>query len=482
MSEKLKQFPENFFWGGALAANQCEGAWDEDGKGMSIADIHIYNTEIDRLKSHTKNDEFTLENIKFRMHDTEKYHYPKRKGINFYHTYKEDLQYFKEMGMNSLRISIAWTRIFPNGEEEEPNELGLQFYDDLLDEMNRLGLKPLVTITHYEMPLALSLKYGGWADRRVLDCFNKFSKTVIERYKDKVEYWIGFNQINTVFGEGYNALSIPFDYFDDFKSATFQGVHHQMLASAFIKKTVREVNADMQVGSMVVHGITYPATSNPEDVLANLKRNQLQYMFLDVLHLGEYPSYFPRYLKDNNIKPFVIVKDDLELLKENTCDFLTFSYYGAGVVSSTMDDAQLKMRNPYIKTNSWGWTNDPVGLRIALNNYYDKYKLPILITEIGSGFDEKPNVYGKIHDQYRIEYFQEHFKQCQEAITDGVKLLGIYPWAPIDIVSCTSSEMSKRYGFVYVDYDDLGKGTGQRLKKDSFEWYKEVIKSNGVSL
>ena len=294
MSKRLKKFPENFFWGGALAANQCEGAWNEDGKGMSIADIHIYNTEIDRLKSHTKNDEFTIENIKFRMHDTEKYYYPKRQGINFYHTYKEDLQYFKEMGMNSLRISIAWTRIFPNGEEDEPNELGLKFYDNLLDEMIRLGLEPLVTITHYEMPLALSLKYGGWADRKVLDCFNQFSKTVIERYQNKVKYWIGFNQINTVFGEGYNALSIPFDYFEDFKSATFQGVHHQMLASAFIKKTVKEANPAMQVGSMIVHGITYPATSNPEDVLANLKRNQLQYMFLDVLHLGEYPTYFPR--------------------------------------------------------------------------------------------------------------------------------------------------------------------------------------------
>lgn len=476
-----QSFPENFLWGGAFAANQFEGAWNEDGKGMSIADIHKYDTKIDRMNSNTKNEEFVTEEIKFRMNDQNKYYYPKRKGIDFYHTYKEDLQYLKEMGFKTVRTSIAWTRIFPNGIEETPNEKGLLFYDHLFDEMIHNGMIPLVTISHYEMPLYLSLNEKGWLSKKTLHCFERFVDTIMERYKHKVKYWITFNQINTMFGEGYNSLSIPYDAVDDFKSASFQALHHQFLASAYAKKKMDEMNTGMKMGCMVCNGILYPFNCDPNEIMNTYKKNQLQYMFLDVLCRGKYPRSLNRYFEENGIKPFEYTKEELNLLKENTCDFLSFSYYGSGVCSSDLEDNK-KRTNPYITANAWGWVNDPVGLRYVLNEFYDRYSLPIMITENGSGFDEKPDKDGKIHDDYRIDYYRSHIEQMKEAIKDGVELIAYYPWAPIDIVSCTSSEMTKRYGFVYVDYDDLGEGTGKRICKDSFYWYKKVIETNGVEL
>lgn len=474
-------FPNNFLWGGAFAANQFEGAWNEDGKGISVADIHIYNKNIDRLNSNTKNDEFVKDEIEFRMNDTTTNYYPKRKGIDFYHTYKEDLNYLKEMGLKTVRTSIAWTRIFPTGLENEPNEKGLQFYDNLFDEMIKDNMIPLVTISHYEMPIYLSINEGGWLSKTTLDAFKKLVDVIMERYKDKVKYWITFNQINTMFGEGYNSLSIPYDYVDDFKSASFQALHNQFLASAYAKKKMDEMNTGMKMGCMVCNGILYPFNFDPNEVMQTYKRNQLQYMFLDVLCRGKYPRSLDRYLEENGIKKFPITKEELDLLQNNKVDFLTFSYYGSGVCSSDLESNKTR-KNPYITANAWGWVNDPIGLRYVLNEYYDRYQLPIMITENGSGFDEKPNAEGKIHDDYRIEYYKKHIEQMKEAIKDGVELIGYYPWAPIDIVSCTSSEMSKRYGFVYVDYDDYGTGTGQRLRKDSFYWYKHVIETNGEEL
>lgn len=481
MEKLFKKFPEGFLWGGAFAANQFEGAWDEDGKGMSIADIHIYNTKIDRLKSETKNYEFTKQEIEFRMNDKDKYYYPKRKGIDFYHTYKEDLAYLREMGFKTVRTSINWTRIFPTGEELVPNEKGLQFYDDLFDEMILDGMIPMVTISHYEMPLNLSIKYGGWYSKKTLESFKRFVDVIMERYKNKVKYWIAFNQINTLFGEGYNSLSIPYDWTDDFTSACFQGLHYQFVASAYAKKKMDEMNTGMKMGCMVCNGISYPFNCDPNEVMASCKSNQIQYMFLDVLCRGKYPRSLQRYMDENKIKPFEATKEELDLIEKYPCDFLTFSYYGTGVCSSDLKPGERK-KNPYVKENDWGWINDPVGLRYVLNEYYDRYQLPIMITELGSGFDEKPDSEGKIHDDYRIAYHKEHMEQMKEAIYDGVELIGYYPWGPIDIVSCTSSEMTKRYGFVYVDYDDLGNGTGKRIKKDSFDWYKRVIETNGEDL
>lgn len=480
--KKENVFPPDFLWGGALAANQCEGAYLEDGKGMSIADIHIYDPGKDAKSSHTRNEQYTMDNLKFRMNDTTKFYYPKRFGIDFYHTYKEDLRLFQEMGFNTLRVSINWSRIYPTGEEEEPNEKGLQFYDRLFDEMIALGMEPMVTISHYEMPLNLSLKYGGWLNRKVIDFFVRYAKTVLIRYQNKVKYWIVFNQINSIFGEGYNQTSIPYDYVDDYRSATFQAMHHTMVASAYVYKIAKEINPKMQIGCMVVHGINYPSTCNPADVVENMRRNQLQYMFLDVLCKGYYPSSLKRLFEERNIQMFTIEEGDMELIADNTVDFLSFSYYGTGICSAEMDLDQRKQVNPYLSANAWGWVNDPIGLRFALNDYYDRYHLPIYITENGSGFDEKPDDEGRIHDDYRIDYYRRHINQIKEALLDGVDVRGYYPWGPIDIVSCTSCEMSKRYGFIYVDLDDFGKGSGKRIKKDSFYWYQKCIASNGDNL
>ena len=480
--KKENVFPPDFLWGGALAANQCEGAYLEDGKGMSIADIHIYDPGKDTKSSHTRNEQYTMDNLKFRMNDTTKFYYPKRFGIDFYHTYKEDLRLFQEMGFNTLRVSINWSRIYPTGEEEEPNEKGLQFYDRLFDEMITLGMEPMVTISHYEMPLNLSLKYGGWLNRKVIDFFVRYAKTVLTRYQNKVKYWIVFNQINSIFGEGYNQTSIPYDYVDDYRSATFQAMHHTMVASAYVYKIAKEINPKMQIGCMVVHGINYPSTCNPADVVENMRRNQLQYMFLDVLCKGYYPSSLKRLFEERNIQMFTIEEGDMELIADNTVDFLSFSYYGTGICSAEMDLDQRKQVNPYLSANAWGWVNDPIGLRFALNDYYDRYHLPIYITENGSGFDEKPDDEGRIHDDYRIDYYRRHINQIKEALLDGVDVRGYYPWGPIDIVSCTSCEMSKRYGFIYVDLDDFGKGSGKRIKKDSFYWYQKCIASNGDNL
>lgn len=477
-----ERFPKGFMWGGALAANQFEGAFNADGKGMSIADIHVYNPKINRLDSDTKNHEFVMDEIKFRVNDSTKYYYPKRYGIDFYHTYKEDLKYFQEMGFNTLRTSIAWTRVFPTGEETEPNEAGLKFYDDLLDEMHKDGLEPLITISHYEMPINLSVKYGGWYSRKTLEAFKRFVDVITERYKDKVRYWIPFNQINSVFGEGYNQLSIPYDFTDDFKSAVYQGMHNLFVASAYANKKIKENNPDAITCCMVVHGVNYPETCNPVDVVSTQKMNLIQYMFLDVLCRGYYPEFLWTYLEENKIKKPEFEEGDLELIAENTCEYLTFSYYGSSICSANMEPGKKKKVNPYISVNAWGWVNDPVGLRFAINDYYERYHLPIMITENGSGFDEHLDENGNIHDDYRIDYYRQHIEQIALAIKDGSKVVGYYPWGPIDIVSYTSNEMSKRYGFVYVDLDDYGKGSGKRIRKDSFYWYKHVIETNGEEL
>ena len=481
MEEIKKAFPKDFLWGGALAANQCEGAYNEDGKGMSIADIHIYNPKINRKQSETKNNEFTQAEIEFRKNDTTLNYYPKRFGIDFYHTYKEDLKLLKELGINTLRISIAWTRIFPTGLEEKPNEKGLQFYDDLFDEMKKLDIIPMVTISHYEMPLELSTKYGGWLSKVTLEAFKKYVDVIMERYKHKVKYWIAFNQINTLFGEGFNSVSIPYDYVEDLTSASYQALHYQFVASAYAKMKMDEMNTGMKMGAMVCNGIGYSQNCDPKEVMYNYKNSQLQYMFLDVLCRGYYPRSLYRYFEENHIQPFIATKEELDLIKKNPCDYLSFSYYGTGVCSSDLEPGRRKA-NPYLTANEWGWVNDPVGLRYVLNEYYDRYQLPIMITENGSGFVDEVSEDGHIHDPYRIDYYKQHIEQMKEAIYDGVELIGYYPWGPIDIVSCTSSEMSKRYGFIYVDEDDYGKGSKRRIKKDSFNWYKEAILSNGEKL
>lgn len=470
-------FPKNFMWGGAVAANQLEGAYDVDGKGLCLADINEFRDDIDITKK--ANAEITTDFIKEAI-SSETRIFPKRWGIDFYHTYKEDLKMLADLGLKTFRTSINWARIYPNGDELEPNEAGLKFYDDLFDEMIKNGLEPMITISHYEMPLYLTTAYSGWYSREVIDFFEKYCKTVFDRYTGKVKYWIIVNQINLIVHESFNHLGVAEDKVEDLLSAKYQAVHNEMVACAKATKYAHETYPNMEIGMMLCGGSSYSATCKPEDVLATLKHNQMEYFFSDVLLRGSYPKYAFRFFEDFDIH-VAFGEGDEEILK-NTCDFFSFSYYYTRICSKeSYENGNEVIRNQELPANPWGWTIDPIGLRILLNEFYDRYQKPIYITENGVGYYDKIED-GQIHDTYRIDYYREHIKQMKEAIKDGVDLRGYYAWGPIDIISCSSSEMSKRYGFIYVDYDDYGKGSGKRMKKDSYAWMQKVIQSNGESL
>ena len=473
MIKTPKGFPKDFLWGGAIAANQAEGAWDIAGKGPSIADIEILPEQYSRKEivgfKHNK------EEILMALQDKVGY-YPRRSAIDFYHTYKEDLALMGEMGFKCLRSSFNWTRIFPTGEETNPNEEGLKFYDDLIDEMLHLGIEPVMTISHYEMPVNLVVKYNGFRDRKVMDMFVKYCKVLFDRYHNKVKYWIVFNQINSLGGWGeFSSLGLAGDYS---KNDVYQALHHQFIASALVTKYAHENYPRVKVGLMTGDDTKYPATCDPKDVFATTQSNQMNvYFYADVLLRGEYPRYALRFFNEQNIS-FEMNEKDLELLKENTADFLSFSYY---YTTTAKAGEKNPVPNPYIEKSIWGWGIDPLGLRNSLNHYWDRYHVPMYIAENGLGaIDEVVN--GEIHDDYRISYLEGNIKAIKEAIKDGVEVFGYASWGPIDIISCSQGEMSKRYGYIYVDIDDRGNGTGKRLKKDSFYWYQQVISTNGEEL
>ncbi|MHA6529839.1 glycoside hydrolase family 1 protein [Paenibacillus sp. BAC0078] len=471
-------FPADFLWGGAIAANQAEGAYNVDGKGLSVADINEYTAEIPLDKKY--NTELTMDYIKEAMQNEERI-FPKRWGINFYHTYKEDLKLLSELGLKTFRTSINWTRIFPNGDEEQPNEEGLKFYDNLIDEIIANGMEPMITLSHYEMPLHLALAYKGWYSREMIEFFVRFSQVILDRYHKKVKYWIIINQINLIVHESFNHLGIAEDVVDDLASAKYQGVHNEMVACGLVTKYAKSLDSDLQIGMMLCGGPAYPATSKPEDVFATVRNNQMEYFFSDVLMRGYYPGYAFRYFHDNNIT-VEFAEGDEEALR-NTADFMSFSYYYTRIFDAeSLKNKTGPYRNFELPANSWGWTIDPTGLRTMLNLFYDRYQCPIYITENGVGYHDKLEENDSVHDPYRVDYYRAHIEQMKEAIKDGVDLRGYYAWGPIDIISCSSSEMSKRYGFIYVDQDDYGKGSKKRLRKDSFYWMQKVIASNGENL
>ncbi len=471
-------FKKNFMWGGAVAANQCEGAWQEGGKGWSVADINEFCEDIPLNKKY--NEELTTKDIQNAIQDKEGI-YPKRRGIDFYHTYKDDLKLLKGLGINSFRTSISWSRIFPNGNDEKPNEAGLKFYDDLINDIIANGMEPMITVSHYEMPLNLTTKYSGWYSRELIDFFYKYCTVLFDRFTGRVKYWILVNQINLIVHESFNHLGIAEDKVENLLEAKYQGAHNEMVACARATKYAHEHYPEMKIGMMFCDNITYPATCKPEDVFANYRRNQMEYFFGDVLLRGTYPGYAFRYFDDRNIH-IEFGKDDTKML-ENTADFMAMSYYYTRIADAeSVNRVKTAYDNPYIESSDWGWGIDPIGLRTKLNMYWDRYQLPIAITENGLGHFDKVSRNGSIHDDYRVGYLRDHIKQMREAVLDGVDVFGYYPWGPIDIVSCSSSEMSKRYGFIYVDLDDYGKGTGKRSLKDSYYWYQKVVNSNGEKL
>ena len=476
------QFPKDFLWGGATAANQFEGGWNADGKGPSTSDMLTGGT-------HTVARRISKE-------IEEGVHYPSHEAIDFFHRYKEDIALFAEMGFKTFRMSINWTRIFPTGTELEPNEAGLKFYDNVFDELLKYGIEPLVTISHYEMPFGLTKKYNGWAGREVIDCYVRYAETVFNRYKDKVKYWLTFNEINvgTMPLGGYLGLGIlnegtkDFIHQADVPQLRFQGLHHQFVASAKAVKLGHEINPNFQIGCMIAYMTTYPFTCNPDDILLAQNEMKMHNHFCGDIHVrGEYPYYAKRYFEENNIE--IKVEDgDLEILKEGTVDYYTFSYYMSNCASAdpnleaTSGNLLGGVKNPYLKASDWGWQIDPKGLRYTLNEIYGRYEIPMMIVENGLGAFDKVEEDGTINDSYRIDCLKEHIVQMGEAIKDGVELWGFTPWGCIDLVSASTGEMEKRYGFIYVDKDNKGVGTLDRKKKASFDWYKKVIATNGEEL
>ncbi|PQP81506.1 6-phospho-beta-glucosidase [Paenibacillus sp. PCH8] len=485
--ENKQVFPADFLWGGATAANQLEGAFDTDGKGLSTSDMAPFVPKELRNGKDFTFDVDSVELEEFLGGNTDVY-FPKRNGVDFYHRYKEDIALFAEMGFKVLRISIAWTRIFPTGEEAVPNEAGLAFYDDVLDELLKHNIEPLVTISHYEMPVQLTQKYNGWENRKLIELYLKFANTLFDRYKDKVKYWITFNEMNMILTSLYTGGGILEDQIKGSKEqVAYQATHHQFVASALAVKNGKEKMPNAQIGCMICRLETYAASSKPEDVLQTLKEDQMNLFYPEVQARGEYPSYMQRYFKENGIELVKEPEDDA-IIKDNTVDFIAFSYYMSYIGEYNPNDNSnsgmlvSQVKNPHLKVTEWGWPIDPIGLRVALNNLYDRYRMPLFIVENGLGATDKLEADGSIHDTYRIDYLSQHIEQMKEAIADGVDLMGFTSWGPIDIISCSTSEMEKRYGFIYVDQDNAGNGTLQRHRKDSFAWYKQVIESNGESL
>lgn len=471
---------ENFLWGGATAANQCEGGWKEGNRGMGTVDVIPWGEN--RLP--------VMQGEKDYRQLPEDSYYPSREAIDMYNHYKEDIALFAEMGFKCYRFSFSWSRIFPTGEEEEANEEGLKFYEDFIDELLKYGIEPVVTICHFDMPLALVEKYDSWKNRKVIDCFVKYCDAIFRRFRDKVTYWITFNEINMLLHLPFMGAGIRFSEGENEMQVKYQAAHNELVASAMATRVAHQINPDFKIGCMLAAGNFYPFSCNPKDVWESIKKDRDNYFFIDVQARGEYPAYAKKMFEREGIKLETGPEDD-EILKEHTVDFISFSYYSSRCVStaeeaiteSTSGNVMKSVKNPYLKESEWGWQIDPLGLRVTLNTLYDRYQKPLFIVENGLGAVDRLEEDGSIIDDYRINYLEEHIKAMIEAVDeDGVDLLGYTPWGCIDLVSASTGEMKKRYGFIYVDKDNEGNGSLKRSRKKSFEWYKNVITSNGAVL
>lgn len=489
-------FPKEFLWGGATAANQYEGGWNEGGKKASTSDVMLGGSHTEPRMITWMNKE-TGETGKTGMGlgaplefpegavpaVLEGCYYPSHEATDFYHHWKEDLGLLAEAGCNTFRMSINWACIFPDGDDEEPNEEGLKFYEEIFKECKRLGIEPLVTLSHYETPLNLAVQYGGWIDRRLIDFFEKYARTVFERYKGLVKYYLTFNEINIMSMGPYMAGGI----LDDSAQNKAQGAHNQFVASAKAVKAAREIDENIRVGQMLAYQPVYGLTCDPEDQLLALKTAHNTLFFSDVQTGGAYPNYK---LKEYEREGIVLddTPEDYELIAKYPADFLSFSCYGSSTHTTHDADATggnmiMGVKNPYLETNVWGWGTDPNCLRIALNTLYDRYHKPLWIVENGIGWDDQVEEDGSIHDDYRIDYLRKNISSMHDAIVlDGVDLMGYTMWGIVDLVSAGTGEMKKRYGLIYVDKDDQGNGTLERSKKDSFYWYKKMIASQGTDL
>lgn len=483
-------FKTDFLWGGATAANQIEGAYQEDGRGLTTMDTLTVG---DRNKPR----QITYQTAEGRVYKDERLamvpegavgyidpddFYPSHTAIDFYHHYKEDIALLAEMGFKAYRMSIAWTRIFPTGTEKEPNEAGLAFYDAVFDECLKYGIEPVVSLCHFDIPLYLADHYNGFSNRETVDCFGHYAETVFKRYSKKVKYWLTFNEINVL--RSWLHLGIhPND-----EQTKFQAVHHLFIASARAVQLCHDLIPDAKIGNMVMYAPSYAMTAKPEDVLANIDYKRQVEFYLDVMVKGYYPAYKLKEFERKGIR-ITMEADDLDCLAKGTVDFISFSYYMSTMsttdttVPKTPGNNILGYKNPYLEVSEWGWTLDPLGLRIALSEMYDRYHVPLFIVENGLGALDVVEEDGSINDDYRIDYLATHIRAMRDAvILDGVDLMGYTPWGCINLVAWSTGEMKKRYSFIYVDVDDRGQGTFKRIKKKSFYWYKEVIATNGESI
>ena len=475
-------FRKDFLWGGATAANQYEGAWDLDGKGPSVSDMCTNGSHTTPKRITPIFEEGTL--------------YPSREATDFYHHYKEDIALFAEMGFKTFRMSINWTRIFPTGMEDKPNEKGLEFYDKVFDECHRYGIEPLVTISHYELPYALVEKCNGWEGRECIGYYVHYCETIFERYQNKVKYWLTFNEINAgtmpmgaVLSLGtIKGYSGPVTKVPDRPQERFQALHHQLVASAKVVKLAHDKYPKFKMGNMSIMATSYAYTCNPDDIIANQKNMQINNWYCaDVQVRGEYPYFAKRYWEEKGID-IKMEPDDEKILREGKVDFFTFSYYMTSCISTDPANQPVDgniiagTKNPYLESSDWGWQIDPKGLRYTLNEVYGRYQIPVMVVENGLGAYDKKEADGSINDDYRIDYLRKHIEQMKEAVKDGVDLMGYTPWGCIDLVSASTGEMAKRYGFIYVEKYDDGTGDLSRKKKKSFDWYKKVISTNGEDL
>ena len=475
----MGSLPKNFLWGGATAANQCEGGYLEGGKGLGTVDVIPWGEDRRAVMLGVK-DYRTL---------PEDAYYPSHEAIDMYHHWKEDIALMAEMGFRCCRFSFAWSRIFPTGEEEEPNEEGLRFYEDMIDEMLARGIQLVVTICLFDVPLHLEQKYGSWRSRKLIDAYLCYCEVIFRRFRDKVTYWMTFNEINMLMHLPFMGAGISIREGENELQIKYQAAHNELVASAMATKLAHEINPDFQIGCMLAAGQFYPYSCNPADVWDALSKDRNNYFFIDVQSRGAYPSYAKKFLERNGIV-LEMNPEDEQLLKENTVDFIAFSYYASRLTSadpnagvSTGGNVIKSLRNPYLQASEWGWQIDPQGLRITMNSLYDRYQKPLFIVENGLGAVDKVEEDGSIQDDYRIAYLEAHIKEMMKAVEeDGVELIGYTPWGWIDLVSASTGEMKKRYGFVYVDKDNAGNGTLKRRRKKSFEWYKRVIATNGECL
>ena len=473
--------PKNFLWGGAVAAHQLEGGYDADGRGLSVSDVMTGGSN----------------KVARRITDgiVEGENYPNHKGIDFFHTYKDDIKLFAELGFKCFRTSISWSRIFPNGDELEPNEAGLKFYDDMFDELLKYKIEPVITLSHFEMPYHLAKNYGGWTNRKLIEFFVRYAEVVMNRYKDKVKYWMTFNEINNQMAMatdifGWTNSGIRYSQLENPKKEMYQAAHHELLASALVVKKGHEINPNFKIGCMCSFVPYYPFSCNPDDIMCATESMHERFFFMDAHARGHYGAYAWKEWERDGITPKMEDGDD-KILAEGKVDYIGFSYYMSNTVKADVNDLKASTtggnahttKNPYVKVSDWGWAIDPVGLRYALNVMYERYELPLFIVENGLGAFDKLNDDKTCDDSYRIEYLKAHIAEMKKAVEhDGVDLIGYTPWGCIDVVSFTTGELAKRYGFIYVDLNDDGTGSGNRYKKKSFDWYKKVIASNGEEL